>query len=203
MVLITVNVETGDLMLTMMHKRIIFTILTVMLFFSTVSAQEINVDSMDNEQLATLLLQIMQKLDQKEEAVVSPEPTATPVPTNTPWPELNDDRADLEALLTAVTQKLKQGEEPETAPETPSETRFPAYDPEDEPENSIWENKKLIIEALPGYMFIQPTKASKPEPDDGSNITDDSHGFILDDDVETCPPGLHWECNSQRCYCTK
>ena len=105
---------------------ILFSVL-VMLFFSiiSVSAQEINVDNLDNEQLTTLLLQILDKLRQEEEP--ESEVSETPAPTAAPVPAA----------------------EPETIEEVIQIT--------------IYDNKKLIIEALPGYMFIQPTQEPIPE----------------------------------------
>lgn len=107
-----------------MDRKCLFLILImvpviIMAFTSSVFAQEIDVDSMDNEQLTVLLLQILNKLQQEGD------------------PE-------------AVT------------PETPAEaTAVPAADPEAIEEViqiTVYDNKKLIIEALPGYMFIRPTK---------------------------------------------
>lgn len=187
-------------------KRSLFLILfavlvMVMESFTYVSAQD--VDNMSNEQLTELLLQIMQRLDQSGEAAEMPEPTpeptstATPVPTEIPEPELSDDRAELDALLTAIMQKLQQEDEQKPAPVSVPE----------EEANSIWEDKKLIIEALPGHMFIQPTQPVKPERDTPNNNSenhgkeDDSHGFVTDDDVEYCPPPYHWECYPDRCVC--
>ena len=117
---------------------LLFTITVVlMIIYVPISAQEIDVDSMNNEQLTTLLLQILNKLQQEEE------------------PE-------------AVT------------PETPAAaTAVSAADPEaieEVVQITIYENKKLTVEALPGYMFIQPTKEPKPEPESESeNPHTDSH----------------------------
>ena len=193
----------------MKGKGFILVLLMVLLMMGisilTVSAQD--VDNMDNEQLTTLLLQIMQKLDESGKVTETPAPTPTPVPTptSTPQPELPSDDAELEALLAAIMQKLQQGEDPEAEkPETPAGTMVSVSDIEKEPENSIWENKKLIIEGLPSYMFIQPTKEMKPETTSVSTTSggeDDSHGFVWDDDVEYCPPPYHWECYPDRCVC--
>ena len=182
---------------------VLFTVLALVIgLTASVSAQ--NVDNMSNEELTTLLLQIMQKLEQSEEPAETPEPTPTPtsVPTDTPQPELSGDRAELEALLMAVRQKLQQGQEPETAPETPSETMVPAEDPDDEPENSIWENKKLLIEALPSYMFIQPTKPSKPEkpgPEEAQPEHYENEPGIDEIDGGPC----HWTLWEGKWYCMK
>ena len=151
----------------MRNKRvfpiIIYVIMVLVFSFASVSAQ--NVDNMSNEELTTLLLQIMQKLEQTEEPAETPEPTPTPTPepTKEPLPELSDDKAELEALLMAIMQKLDQKEETEAAPEKPAGTMVPVSEAGEKEENSIWDNKKLIIEGLPEYMFIQPTEAPKPE----------------------------------------
>ncbi|MBQ6508157.1 MAG: hypothetical protein IJI07_01665 [Flexilinea sp.] len=155
------------------------TLAVFIITFAHVSAQDIDVGGMDNAQLTELLLQIMQKLDQTEEPAETPKPTATPtpVPTNTPLPELSDDKAELEALLTAIMQKLQEEpEEPAAAPEIPA-VAAAVSETEAEPAGdilsfTIYENKKLMIEKLPEYMFIQPTqppKPDKPEKKDGSN----------------------------------
>ena len=157
---------------------IIMVLFTMANFFIPVFGQDIDVYSMDNTELTTLLLQIMQRLDQSGEAAETPEPmptatlTPVPVPTDTPQPELSDDRAELEALLIAIMQKLEQSEETGTASEKPAGTIVPVNDPGEESVNSIWENKKLIIERLPSYMFIQPTKEVKPEKPDSGGIKD-------------------------------
>ena len=82
--------------------------------------------------------------------------------------------AELEVLLMAIMQKLQQEEKTAAAPVSPAGTLVPVIDPESEPEYSIWENKKLQIESLPSYMFIQPTQAPKPEKPEhgGSKPTD-------------------------------
>lgn len=94
-----------------------------LLFLITLTAvisaygQDIDVSSMDNEQLTVLLQEILSKLDQK-----GSEKSET-------------------AVQTGVS-------------EDPAETAMPKF--------SIWKNKKLIMEALPSYMFVQ--KATE-EPD--------------------------------------
>ena len=117
----------------MKGKGFILVLLMVLLMMGisilTVSAQD--VDNMDNEQLTTLLLQIMQKLDESGKVTETPAPTPTPVPTptSTPQPELPSDDAELEALLAAIMQKLQQGEDPEAEkPETPAGTMVSVSD---------------------------------------------------------------------------
>ena len=161
-----------------MKKLLILALIPIMfiLAVASVSAQDVNPDDMSNEELLTLLMQIMQKLDSSEEETAAQEPTPLPTPTATPQPELTDDKAELEALLTAVMQRLQQ-DQGSTETGTPEETPLPANDIAEEQANSIWEIKKLIIEALPSYMFIQPTREPARERDSsntgGSNNSGD------------------------------
>lgn len=122
-------------------------LMTFLVFTGVISAQNVvDVEGMDNEQLTTLLLQILDKLQQKEEpeaeAQVTPALTATPVPTA----------------------------EPETIEEVIQIT--------------IYDNKKLIIEALPGYMFIQPTEPAKSEPEKNDSDSDSSIDYSQPCDVD-------------------
>ena len=140
----------------MKNNSLILLILTVIAIFmlctGSASAQDVDIENMDNEQMTTLLQQIMQKLQQEEEpmAETDPEPetsstAATPVPT-------------ADSKMTEEVAKI-----------------------------TIYENKKLIIESLPGYMFIQPTQKPKPE---------------TNEDKSVCPPGLFLECFSDSsCLC--
>ena len=176
-------------------------LLMLTVFIASVSAQD--VDNMSNEELATLLLQIMQKLDESGKVTETPAPTPTPVPTptSTPQPELPSDDAELEALLAAIMQKLQQGEDPEAEkPETPAGTMVPVSDIEEEPENSIWENKKLIIEGLPSYMFIQPTR--EPKQDSNGGQTEHYPGEICDYDSLACDmvDGIPVNCHPYRTW---
>ena len=161
---------------------------------------------MSNEELTTLLLQIMQRLDGAGKAAEMPEPTATPTPepTKTLQPELGDDPAELEALLMAIMQKLQQ-EEPDDVPEKSAGVSIPAGDPGEEAVNSIWEDKKLIIEALPGYMFIQPTKEPISEPVPDNNSRDNSGGkdpVPSSEPTPVCPYPRTWGCDIHgNCAC--
>ena len=154
----------------MMKKLLIPALITIMLILAvaSVSAQNVNVDDMSKGELLTLLTQIMQKLDESENETETPEPMPSPTPTSTPQPELDDDKAELEALLTAIIQRLQQ-DQGNTETGTPKETTVPANETEEAAVYSIWENKKLLIEALPSYMFIQPTKEPVREPDGKNN----------------------------------
>ena len=63
----------------------------------------------------------------------------------------------------------------------------------------VYENKKLIVEALPSYMFIQPTQPPKPEPEepepdkkndggDDSNNGGSNNNNNNNDNYGSCPP---------------
>lgn len=129
--------------------------------------------------------------------------------------------AELLLLLQSIMDKMEQGEpSPETAePSSPEPTPGPvAEDPaETEPEIrlfQVYDNKKLIIEALPSYMFIQPTQEvsepEKNEPDtneknnDGKDDKDDNDDFCPP--ITPCMPGSddyceQWVTPEGKCVC--
>ena len=142
----------------MKNNRLILLILTIIAIFilsaGAASAQDVDIENLDSEQLTTLLLQIM--------------------------------------------QKLEQAEEPEKEPETSAGTIVSESDSAGEPENSIWKNKKLVIEALPGYMFIQPTEEAKPEKDNTPEHYENEPGR---DNIDGGP--CHWTLWEGKWYCMK
>ena len=117
------------------------------------------------------------------------------------------DNEQLTALLMQILTKLQQEEEPEAeVSETPAPTAAPvrAADPEAIEEAiqiTIYENKKLIVEALPGYMFIQPTQepipdsnGSQPEHYPGEICNYDSYACdVVDGKPVNCHPYQTWE----------
>ena len=95
---------------------------------------------------------------------------------------------ELLLLLQSIMQKLEQ-DEPHSSEPTPGPVAV--KETETEPEGRLfrtYDNKKLIVEALPEYMFIQPTEAPKPEKkapnkeNNGGGSKDDH------DDPGACPP---------------
>ena len=121
---------------------------------------------------------------------------------------------ELLLLLQSILQKLDQDEtSPETVePSSPSPTPRPLA--ENNTETGIrlfqvYENKKLIIEALPSYMFIQPTQeVSEPdknkENNDGKDDNDDNDDFCPP--IEPCMPGSddyceQWVTPEGTCVC--
>ena len=157
----------------MKRISILFFLSAVMflLSFIGVSAQQIDVDSMDNEQLTALLLQILDKLQQEEtpaaDTASEAKSSETPVPTATLAPVI------------------------ETEPETMS--------------FSVYENKKLTVEALPADMFIQPTQPPKPERDHGRNGDTSSSGGTntSSEDCYIYCANLDWGNNESYAQCVK
>ena len=154
----------------MKNKRC-FLILLAVIALLTVSAasafgQEIDVDNMDNEQLTTLLMQILNKLQQEEEPApeTDPEVQETPAPTAASVPEV-----DPEAIEEVI-------------------------------QITIYENKKLMVEALPGYMFIQPTR--EPKQDSNGGQTEHYPGEICDYDSLACDmvDGIPVNCHPYRTW---
>ena len=134
-----------------MRNRRFFLVLSAVLamfafLFVSASAQDIDIEGMDNEQLTALLMQILTKLQQEEEPET--EISETPAPTAAPVRA-----ADPEAIEEVI-------------------------------QITIYENKKLIVEALPGYMFIQPTQ--EPIPDSNGSQPEHYPGEICNYDSYAC-----------------
>ncbi len=140
---------------------ILFLIFTILVgSIASVSAQEIDISSLTEEQRTILLITLLQQMQQENpDLIPTPMPTATPVPTNTPTPVPNDMRLEdlnsdqLNALLFSLLMQMQ-----------PALTPPPSMDTET---FRIYENKKLMTEQLPEYMFIQ--KQSTPEPEDSGH----------------------------------
>ena len=121
-----------------MRQRSLFAVLVMMFLLFTISAgvlaQDIDIDSMSNEQLGDLLMLILQRLEQGEKSAETPD---APELTGTPAPAV-----DLLNIAEAVKYR-------------------------------IYQNKKLIIEQIPGYYFIQiNTDEDEPKsPSDGGPKT--------------------------------
>lgn len=118
--------------------------------------------------------------------------------------------AELLLLLQSIMSKMEQGEPiPETVePASPEPTPGPLAENQTETEPEIrlfqvYENKKLIIEALPSYMFIQPTKEVN-EPDTDEKNNDGNDDFCPP--IEPCVPGSddyceQWVTPEGTCVC--
>lgn len=124
---------------------------------SAVSAQEIDIDTMSDEQLMVLLVQITDRL-----GLEMPQPKAsdevTPETTGTPY-----------------------------ASEAAEPTSEPVY-------FESWMNKKLVVGALPSYMFIQPTQEPQEESTPGTP------GKKHDNDGGSCPVGEPCRPGANSCF---
>lgn len=105
---------------------------------------------------------------------------------------------ELTALLQQILTKLQQQEDPEAV--TPAETPGPRA-AEETPEFSIWENKKLIIEGLPEYMFIQKSSGNSEDTEDTEDTEDSGEpggpsgpDKTPEPDTHNCPEGCVWWC---------
>lgn len=137
---------------------ILMTVLAVFLFaFGSVSAQDVDLDNLSNEQLMMLLQSIMQKL----EADTNAEPSEQAAETES------------EAAETQTAE--------EPIPE-PTEMTKPAAEKK---QFQIYENKKLVIGRMPDSWFIRkPVQGSdEDDSDDDSVVYYDSgeHGYIVTD----------------------
>ena len=93
---------------------------------------------------------------------------------------VNDmDNDQLMVLLQAIMQRLEtEGTDPETDTEPTAEIRtiIPSVVIESVRTFRVYENKKLIIESLPSYYFINPTaEPDEPETPGKEKPTDSCH----------------------------
>ena len=141
---------------------ILFVLSSLFLSWFTVSAQDIDISTLSDEQLITLLQSITNRLQSGEtETTVESEPEPAEEPVEKPAAASTED---------PVTEEKKF---------------------------RIYENKKLILERIPDDRFIQKQDKS-PEKEPGRKKKDDTG---TDFDLETCPPGLFWDCTPERCLC--
>ena len=113
---------------------------------------------------------------------------------------------ELMRLLQMIMQKLESNETEDAAESLPDDVigadRFSNVKL-----FTIYENKKLIIEAIPDYMFYHaPDDTSEPEKKEKKEKKDDdSHGWVTvtDDPLMTgCQHGEQWVCDIYgECHC--
>lgn len=141
-----------------MKKATLFLMMFLILVLTVISAgpcfaQDADLSEMDNAQLMELLQSIMLQLESEESSAAEtpePLPTPTPTPTAMPVPEA-DPFADLDNdqllfLLDLITNKLEANGAlaAETAEPVPTAVK-----------HEIYQLKKLMIERLPDYLYIQ------------------------------------------------
>ena len=121
------------------------------------------------------------------------------------------DNAQLLQLLQAIMQKLEaaDGSAAETidseVSSEPAAAMIPAYDREVR-KFSIWENKKLMVEALPGYMFVQQNQDEpENEPDPGKQQKPPNPPEHYENEPGTDEYGspCHWTLYNGKWYCMK
>lgn len=112
----------------------------------------------------------------------------------------NMDNEQLKALLLQILNKLEQEEEPEIE-DGSMEVSSPAVSiPASETDNAgfvIYENKKLMIEALPDYMFIRKPAAGS----EGSS--DPELSFSTPEDCYIYCANLDWGDNEGYAKCVR
>ena len=115
------------------------------------------------------------------------------------------DNAQLMQLLQAIMQKLEATETvvPEELPD-PSETPIPVID-SGTGRFSIWKNKKLMIEALPDYMFVprsQGETEDEPGPDKNpKQPTKAPEHYNNEPDIDDKGVPCHWYFVEGKWYC--
>ena len=123
----------------------------------------------------------------------------------------NMDNAELLQLLQVIMQKLEMPDNSaaETIDSEDSSGSAAAMIPADDHETmkfSIWKNKKLIVEALPGYMFVQQDQDEpEDEPDPGKKQKPPNPPEHYENEPDTDEYGspCHWTLYNGKWYCMK
>lgn len=127
-----------------------------------VKAQDVDVDSMSNEELMVLLQSIIRKLDQNESKEALPE---------------NAEETEV--------REVSQEDAAKAELSVPVEVTVPTAEPEaDVAEKTfeVYENKKLIIGRMPDSYFIRKDNGGGDDKDeDGGDGIDIKHGGVWED----------------------
>ena len=151
----------------------LFVLMLLVCTFFPVSAQEIDVENMSNEELMLLLQSIVLKLDNNESTKVPQENAA----------EIEVQQSDEAAVPTAEPKTSDSVDVPE-ATEKPGAA-------EEKKTFEIYENKKLIIGRMPDSYFIRKNNGDEMDKDNNSENNnndgghdgfDGGHGWVWDDD---------------------
>ena len=159
-----------------MKKRTMIFLLAVILAmlavsFAAVSAQDFDLDNMDDEQLMLLMQAISQKLQKNEGSAEEGSDTVTNEPS----------AADQAKDAEDTDQKTLQSSDPSGVSEKQVTRAIEAK------KYQIYENKKLIIGRMPDSMFVPKRTGGGdegPEPED-PKTPEEEHN---------CLPGQTYEC---------
>lgn len=181
-------------------------------------------ETLSNDEILLQMYLMLQQMQQGN-TVSAPEPTATPLPTSTPRLEASFSNDELLLQMYLMLQQLQQGNTVGTSGAATSEisaatgTFMTAGADTETGQFSVWKNKKLIIETLPSYLFIQPTKEPKPEPEKKSEPTFSPRDDYMDDswiveeyyeeddtiwepvEIPDCKPGCTYDEAWDACVC--
>ncbi len=144
-------------------------LITSAFFVMSVSAQDFDLDNMDDEQLMLLMEAISQKLQKNKESaeegsdMVTNEPSAADLTngaedTNQTTLQSSDPFGESEKQVTRAIEAIKY---------------------------QIYENKKLIIGRMPDSMFVQKQTDGGDEEPENPKTPEEEH---------SCPPGATYDC---------
>ena len=199
------------------------TLIMLVSFIAFVYAQDTS--NMSNEEIIMAMMSMIRQMQQTDaEPADDPALLLIPAVTETPQGEtLSNDEILLQMYL--MLQQMQQGNTVGTSGAATSEisaatgTVMTAGADTETGQFSVWKNKKLIIETLPSYLFIQPTKEPKPEPEKKSEPTFSPRDDYMDDswiveeyyeeddtiwepvEIPDCKPGCTYDEAWDACVC--
>ena len=157
---------------------VVFALLITSAFFvMSVSAQDINLDNMDDEQLMLLMQAISQKLQKNEESAGEGSDTVTNEPS----------AADQAKGAEDTDQKTLRSSDPSGVSEKQVTRAIDAK------KYQIYENKKLIIGRMPDSMFVR-----KPTGDGGGEEEPVPEDPKTPEEEHSCPGESTYGCYTDR-----
>ena len=157
---------------------VVFALLITSAFFvMSVSAQDINLDNMDDEQLMLLMQAISQRLQKKGVSAEEGSDTVTNEPPAADQAKGSDD----------TDQKTLQSSDPSGVSEKQVTRAIDAK------KYQIYENKKLIIGRMPDSMFVR-----KPTGDGGGEEEPVPEDTETPEEEHSCPGESTYGCYTDR-----
>lgn len=151
-------------------------LITSAFFVMSVSAQDFNLDNMDDEQLMLLMEAISQKLQKNGASAEEGSDLAANEPSDADQAKDAED-PDQEALPSRSETSGESGKQVTRAIEAKK--------------YQIYENKKLVIGRMPDSMFVQKqTGGGEEEPEPENPKTPEEE--------HNCPPGTTYGCYTDR-----